>query len=215
MRKEPTMNTRSNGLLWVTGLGLCCALGACSGVEPSSDSDSTETLGTSVEAASGAHVARLVDANGAASGTVAFARAGNRVAVVASVRGLAPASDFHGFHIHANDNAANGTGCVGPTFASADGHFNPTGGTHGDHAGDMPVLLAMADGTAAATFLTDSFTIDAVVGRAVIVHAGRNNYGNVPVGANPDQYTPNSPAATALTESTGNAGARLLCGVIE
>ena len=79
----------------------------------------------------------------------------------------------------------------------------------------MPVLFAMADGTAASSYVTDAFSVDAVKGRAVIVHAGRNNYGNVPVGTNPDQYTPNSPAATTLTESTGNAGARILCGVVE
>jgi len=204
-------------LMSVTGAAgavtvFCFSIGCAA---PESTNDSSIELGTSVEAASRVLTAKLVDANGSSGGTVVFARAGSRTVVSASVRLLSPASDFHGFHLHANDNPANGDGCVPPAFTSADGHFNPAGGTHGDHGGDMPVLFAMADGTAAASYLTDAFTIDSVKGRAVIVHAGRNNYGNVPVGPNADQYTPNSPAATTLTESTGNAGARILCGVVE
>jgi Cu-Zn family superoxide dismutase len=49
----------------------------------------------------------------------------------------------------------------------------------------------------------------------VIVHAGSDNYGNIPIGDAPDQYTPNSEAATEATAKTGNAGARIACGVIE
>jgi superoxide dismutase, Cu-Zn family len=140
-------------------------------------------------------------------------RGGSHVSV--SVSGLSPASDFHGFHIHANNDPSNGDGCVAPAFTSADGHYTSGTGTHGDHAGDMPVLYAQRNGSAQMSFVTDAYRPQDVVGRAVIVHAGRNNYGNVPVGANPDQYTANSAAATTLTENTGNAGARVVCGVLK
>jgi Cu-Zn family superoxide dismutase len=103
---------------------------------------------------------------------------------------------------------------VAPTFASADGHYNTTPGTHGGHSGDMPVLLAKANGVATLSAVSDRFKLDELAGRAVIVHALSDNFGNVPTGANPDQYTPNSPAATALTQATGNASTRVACGVI-
>jgi Cu-Zn family superoxide dismutase len=155
----------------------------------------------------------LRDAAGNRVGFVQLAAVRGGVQVSAEVSGL-PAG-FHGYHVHANNDPANGEGCVPPGFTSADGHLALAGTTHGAHAGDMPVLLAAASGRAVLGFVTDRFSLSDVAGRAIIVHAGSNNYGNIPVGANPDQYTPNSPAATALTAATGNAGARVLCGVIE
>jgi Cu/Zn superoxide dismutase len=46
------------------------------------------------------------------------------------------------------------------------------------------------------------------------MHAGADNFGNVPVGAEPDEYTANGQAATDFTNATGNAVARVACGVI-
>jgi Cu-Zn family superoxide dismutase len=76
----------------------------------------------------------------------------------------------------------------------------------------MPVVYVLRGGVAFASFVTDRFTPAEIVGRAVIVHARPDNYANVPVGEAPNQYTPNSPAATALTEATGNAGERVVAG---
>ena len=53
-----------------------------------------------------------------------------------------------------------------------------------------------------------------LAGKAVIVHAGADNFGNIPLGAALDQYTANDPAAVAKTQNTGNAGDRIACGVI-
>lgn len=72
-----------------------------------------------------------------------------------------------------------------------------------------------AGGTASTTFETDRFTIDDLRGRAVVLHAGADNLGNVPVGTAPEQYTPNSPAAVTRSQNTGNAGDRVLCGVVK
>ncbi|MGL4175534.1 MAG: superoxide dismutase family protein [Dermatophilaceae bacterium] len=130
---------------------------------------------------------------------------------------------FHGFHIHANDNPANGEGCVADPaqpastwFVSADGHLSEEGETHGAHRGDMPSVLVNADGTAELRFTTGRLDVVDLQGRAVVLHANPDNFGNVPVDpAAPDKYTPNSPEATAKTEATGNAGDRLACGSIK
>ena len=135
--------------------------------------------------------------------------------------GVTSVRAFHGFHVHANDVTDNGAGCVAdpaadPTtwFTSADGHYKATDETHASHLGDMPSLLVNSDGTASATFSTDRFTPDTLRDRVVILHAGADNFGNVPVGTLADQYSANSEAALTKTQGTGNAGNRVACGVI-
>ena len=153
------------------------------------------------------HQARAVLRNqaGAEIGHVGFTQDGSRVRVSASVTGLAPASEFHGFHVHA-------TGACTGDFTGAGPHWNPSGGTHGDHTGDMPVLYADATGTARATYTLDSFTVASLLADdvAVIVHAGRDNYGSIP--ARYSNGTGTGPDAT--TDATGDAGARFACGVV-
>ena len=109
---------------------------------------------------------------------------------------------FHGFHIHAVGR------CDPPGFTTAMGHFNPTGETHGEHAGDLPSLLVTDDGEATLATVTDRFSIadlrDAD-GSAVMVHSGRDNFANIPA-----RYgTPD-----AETLATGDAGSRIACGVV-
>jgi Cu-Zn family superoxide dismutase len=167
----------------------------------------------------------LHNAAGAEIGTVKFIQQKDGVLVKAD--GLefpaALAVGFKGFHIHA-------TGVCNPTavdpatnnlspFFTAGGHYNPASVTHGSHAGDMPVLQVNGDGSASARFVTDHFDVSDIIGRAVIVHALADNFGNVPTGTGATQYTPNSTGttnayATGLTANTGNAGPRYACGVI-
>jgi len=164
----------------------------------------------------------LRDASGNFVGRVVFTANGNATLIAVNARLPAGVDGIHGFHVHANDNPANGNGCIADPaqpatthFVSADGHFNPGGATHGDHAGDMPALFFTEAGNATMTFIHDRFTPDAVRGRAVILHQAPDNYGNVPVGTAANQYTPNSAEATTLTQNTGNAGVRIACGVIQ
>ncbi len=155
-----------------------------------------------VESAGGA-AAILKDATGRDAGYVRVAAAGrSRVVVQAVVTGapsLAPG--FHGFHIHATGS------CIGPSFTSAGGHLGHVEGqVHDDHAGDMPSLLVKADRTALLTFETDRALLDRILdadGAAVIVHAGPDNFANIPA-----RY--GAPDATTL--ATGDAGSRALCG---
>jgi Cu-Zn family superoxide dismutase len=163
----------------------------------------------------------LRDANANVIATVVFTAIGNAT-LVSVVARLPDGAGVHGFHVHANDNPANGDGCIADPaqpantfFVSADGHFNPGAATHGNHAGDMPPLFVAASGNTATSFITDRFTPAAIKGRAVILHAGADNFGNIPLGTAANQYTANAADATTLTANTGNAGNRIACGVIQ
>jgi Cu-Zn family superoxide dismutase len=147
-------------------------------------------------------LATLHDAGGAKIGTVKLEQEGDAVHFKIKIHSAAPG--FHGFHVH-----ATGT-CVAP-FTSAGGHYNPNAATHGSHAGDLPVLFVDADGEAEARFTSDRFALGDLFdadGSAFILHAGRDNYANIPA----DRYDPD---ADATTLATGDAGARSACGVIE
>lgn len=170
--------------------------------------------------------AALHNAAGEEIGVVKFIQ--RRSEVMVKAEGLdfpsALAPGFKGFHIHSTgicDPAAvdPATGATVPFF-SAGGHYNPAATTHGSHGGDMPVLQVNENGTAWTRFYTDHFDVEDIVGRAVIVHALADNFGNVPVGTGATQYTANSTGtanstATGLTANTGNAGPRYACGVIQ
>jgi Cu-Zn family superoxide dismutase len=132
-----------------------------------------------------------------AFGEVTFEQAGDKVRVVVFAQGLKPGQD-HGFHIHEAGDCSSGDGM------SAKGHFNPHGKPHGDpakpdrHAGDLPSLKADKSGRAKLDVMVDAISIGSgagnIVGRGMIIHA------------DPDDYK---------TQPTGNAGARLACGVIK
>ena len=159
--------------------------------------------------------ATLVDTAGAKIGRVKFSSDEHNTYVKVRLNAAPGANAFHGFHIHANDNPANGVGCVAEgKFASADGHFKAGDQVHGQHTGDLPSVYVNADGTFEATYTLDKIKREELTGKVVIFHAGADNFGNIPLGAEPDKYTSNSQAAIDLTNATGNAGARLACGVI-
>jgi superoxide dismutase, Cu-Zn family len=152
----------------------------------------------------------LSDEEGQRVGVAVFKERHGKVTVSAAVSRLAPelASEFHGFHVHAVGE------CV-PSFTTAGGHYNPSGESHGKHAGDLPSLLVNGDGTGQLQFTTDRFSVSELFdadGSALIVHMGRDNYANIP-----NRYTNPTGAAgpDAETLATGDAGARAACGVIE
>jgi Cu-Zn family superoxide dismutase len=146
--------------------------------------------------------ARLVNTAGERVGKVWFKERGRDGAVWVFARVHDLPAGFHGFHIHTTG------ACEAPDFTSAGGHFNPTGATHGGHAGDLPTLLVNENGGGMLATVTDRFALadlrDAD-GTAVIVHELPDNYANIP-----DVYgEPNE-----VTLNTGDAGSRLACGVL-
>jgi superoxide dismutase, Cu-Zn family len=130
-------------------------------------------------------------------GEATFEEVDGKVRVVIVVQGLKPGQE-HGLHIHEVGDCSSGDGM------STKGHFNPYGkphahaGTAERHAGDLPSLKAGKDGRAKVDVMLDVITIapgpGSIVGRGLIVHA------------DPDDYK---------TQPTGNAGARIACGVIK
>jgi Cu-Zn family superoxide dismutase len=128
-------------------------------------------------------------------GEATFEQAGDKIRVLVNVQGLKPGQE-HGFHIHEVGDCSSGDGM------STKGHFNPFGKAHAHpgsgHAGDMPALKAGKDGRAKLDVMLDGMSIGSgpgdIVGRGLIVHA------------DPDDYK---------TQPTGNAGARIACGVIK
>jgi superoxide dismutase, Cu-Zn family len=150
--------------------------------------------------------ATLRDVNGNVVGVVKLSLDDGKIGVKATVDGLA--AGFHGFHIH-----SVGTCDPSVAFVSAGGHLNPNATTHPSHAGDQPVLLVNGDGTAELRFASDRYTLDDLFdadGSAFIVHAGADNYANIPA-----RYSAAGiPGPDAATLATGDAGARSACGVI-
>jgi len=145
--------------------------------------------------------AEMVAADGSPVGRVTFIETGSRMTVEGTFNNLPPG--FHGFHVHAAGK------CERPTFSTAGGHMVVGDQAHPAHAGDHPVLLVLADRTAEIRFTTDRYRMSDLMapeGRAVIVHAAADNYGNVPT-----RYV-RTPDATTL--STGDAGDRMACGIV-
>lgn len=165
--------------------------------------------------------ATLVTADRTRVGTVEFTTDDGHTEVRVRLTGAPGIDAFHGFHIHANDVTTNGDGCIADPaaapatwFVSADGHYNPTGQTHSHHVGDMPVVYVNPDGSVETRFQIDKINPGDLKGKVVILHAGADNYANIPIGTATTQYTANSDDATAGTAKTGNAGDRVACGVI-
>lgn len=128
-------------------------------------------------------------------GTVEFKQTDDGVEVTANIEGLKKGD--HGFHIHEKGD------CSAPDAASAGGHFNPSKHKHGapdaaeHHEGDLGNLTAGADGKATKTFTMKGITLDegetSIIGKGFIIH---------------------DKADDMKTQPTGNAGARVACGVI-
>lgn len=138
-------------------------------------------------------------------------RYANRVEVDIQAPDVPNPGGFHGLHIHT-------TGVCDPAapapFASAGGHW-PDGVDSPDHAGDLPSVLLTPDGNAYAEFETARFKIDDLFDSdrsAVVLHAGADNFANVP-----SRYTnpSGSPGPDSTTLKTGDAGSRYACGVVE
>ena len=134
-------------------------------------------------------------ANRKISGTVTFTKEANGVLVVADLTGLKPG--MHGFHVHEKGD------CSAPDAASAGGHFNPMKMDHGApdaakrHEGDLGNITANASGKAHMERVDKMLKLDgadSIIGRAVIVHEGKDDLKSQP---------------------SGDAGARGACGVIE
>ena len=123
------------------------------------------------------------------SGCVRFYQENGCVLIEAKISGLPKTSEsrFFGFHIH------QGRECSGVGFSRTEGHYNPLGQGHPEHAGDLPPLLS-CKGNAYLSVKTDCFSVNEIIGRTVVIHS------------NPDDFH---------TQPAGNAGKKIACGIIQ
>jgi Cu/Zn superoxide dismutase len=155
----------------------------------------------------------LVGTDGAAAGFVVLtATPDDHVRVEVAATGLSPG--FHGLHLHSRgfcDPAAS------PPFSSAGGHLGAEAAAHAGHAGDLPPLFAGRDGVGRIRVLTDRVTAAQILdsdGAAIVIHAGRDNLGNIPGRYQSDDPDAFLPGADSATRMTGDAGGRTSCGVL-
>lgn len=122
----------------------------------------------------------------------------NQVHITGEVSGLRKKGE-HGFHIHEVGD------CSGPDAKTAGEHFAPLAHPHGPpgpqathHTGDFGNLSADQNGVAHVDVWTELPLLTTgqhyVLGRSFIVHEGKDDL---------------------TTQPSGNAGARVACGVIE
>ena len=140
----------------------------------------------------------MIDALGdsGVTGVAVFTQNGDQITFMAEIQGAMPG--LHAIHIHANGD------CSAPDGKSAGGHWNPTDVAHGKwgvgefHLGDIGNIAVGEDGIGRITLTTDLWEIGTgsdidVVGKGIIVHADADDFTSQP---------------------SGNAGARIGCGVI-
>ena len=142
------------------------------------------------------------DNNSGVNGVVSFHQENfsSETKIVANVRNL-NANSLHGMHIHQYGDLTEGCKTAGS-------HFNPFNKTHGGprdeerHVGDLGNLKTDEKGNgymAITDRLITLFGENSIVGRSVVVHKLEDDLGR---GGNEE------------SKKTGNAGARLACGVI-
>lgn len=170
-------------------LPLTVAVSACATTSPDAASSN---------AAAPMASASLTAGDGSARGTASVTEAADGLHVLVKAQGLMPG--IHAVHVH-----MTGT-CTAPDFASAGGHWNPTGRKHGmdnpagAHMGDMPNMTVGTDGTGEIEYVIAGGTISSGTmplldadGAAVVIHAQADDN---------------------MSDPAGNAGGRIACGVL-
>lgn len=122
------------------------------------------------------------------SGNVVFTQEDGEVSMTAIISGLAEGT--HAIHIHEKGD------CSAADGKSAGGHWNPTGAQHGEwgssdgfHKGDIGNFEVDANGNGTVNLTTDEWCIGCgdtnkdILGKAVIVHDGVDDYTSQPSGA--------------------------------
>lgn len=194
---------RLNNYLLVLGLttfAFACGTGNNTSEEgTSADQEMTtnEPEASAMETSSA--VAVLSGASGAnVTGTATFTALDNgKIRLVMDVENLSAGE--HALHLHENGD------CSAADATSAGGHWNPTDDPHGErgegehHSGDIDNMVVGEDGVGSLEMEVEGWSIgdgsrSDIVNKAVIIHAGADDFTSQPSGA---------------------AGARVACGVIQ
>ncbi len=144
-------------------------------------------------------------------GTIRFEEDGDEVIIRVNVQGLTPGK--HGFHIHQAGDLTDG--CT-----SACAHFNPYNKDHGGpgdkrrHVGDLGNITANSQGIAKTVKRDKMIKLKgkySILGRMVVIHQDVDDLGRGGLNKKGEII---DPKVHAESLKTGNAGARIACGVI-
>lgn len=122
------------------------------------------------------------------TGNAIFEQEGDIVTMIVTLDGLSPGT--HAIHLHQTADCSSDDG------KSSGGHWNPTSQPHGEwgavegfHLGDIGNFETDANGSATITFETDKWCLGCgdenkdILGKAIIVHEGSDDYTSQPSGA--------------------------------
>lgn len=156
--------------------------------------EEVEEVTVEVEAPAAAEVAQKIimklepKSDSKATGSVVFKEEDGQVSFTAVIGGLD--EGMHAIHIHESADCSSADG------SSAGGHWNPTneqhgkwGATEGFHKGDIGNFPADESGNGTITMTTDQWCIGCgdpkkdIVGKAIIVHQGTDDFTSQPSGA--------------------------------
>ena len=180
----PTLNKSIPALLLL--IGVCLVLTGC-------DGDDDESL----QQQAIAEISPTEAGVSSVTGQAVFMQDGEDIMLTIDIQDASPG--LHAVHIHATGD------CSAPDGTSAGGHWNPTSEDHGRwggdsfHLGDIGNIPVGSGGTGYIERTTDLWDLDNgsdldIVGKAIIVHAGEDDFTSQPSGA---------------------AGGRIGCGVIQ
>jgi Cu-Zn family superoxide dismutase len=136
-------------------------------------------------------------------GTISFRDSKNGLIVEPRLAGLGAGP--HAAHVHERPSCAASEAAPGEKVAAggAGNHYDPDrtnihAGPYGaGHRGDLPNLTVEADGSATIPVLAPRLTTAELRGRALIIHAGADRYGD------------------HAAHQHGSGGARAYCGLIK
>ncbi|WP_040696635.1 superoxide dismutase[Cu-Zn] [Nocardia vinacea] len=156
----------------------------------------------------------LKDPAGSSVAVANITKDGNHLQVSIEAHGLRPG--FHGLHVHqvgkCEPNSVAPTGGPAGDFLSAGGHLQVGSANAHPASGDLTSLEVRSDGSAKLVTTTDAVTLDDLKGKALMIHADADNFGNIP-----NRYVRADGVAGPddTTLATGDAGGRIACGVIQ
>ncbi len=132
--------------------------------------------------------------HGASIGTVTLKDTRYGLLIKPRLHDLSPG--LHGFHVHqkpnCSDNGLAAGGHLDPTHTNKHlGPYNPSG-----HLGDLPALYVNQQGIASTPMLAPRVTVTQLFGHSLMVHAGGDNYSDLP-------------------KPLGGGGKRIACGVVK
>lgn len=183
-------------LTCITALSLSIAM---TGYAQAAQPVSTDTVFTQSEQGSTPITTPIIDGKGARIGIASFTQLAKGVQVDVAAAGLKPG--MHGIHIHETGK------CDLPDFKSSGAHFNPTTKEHGynnsqgEHAGDLPNLIAGQDGSAKVQFVMTNVTLQKGAGNSLLKEGGT-------------ALIIHMDADDMHTNPSGNSGDRIGCAVI-